>query len=61
MDMYRTFVFPIFLYGCETWTEVQVGRLEVTRSSCPCRTVGMRLTHRHRLETVRGQCGTSSL
>eukprot|EP00955_Chlamydomonas_euryale_P029104 306706-Chlamydomonas_euryale.AAC.1 len=29
MDVYRTFVLPIFLYGCKTWTwtDVQMGRL----------------------------------
>eukprot|EP00955_Chlamydomonas_euryale_P023314 246139-Chlamydomonas_euryale.AAC.1 len=45
MDMYCTFVLPIFLYGCKTWalTEVQMGRLEVTHSSCLRRIVGMKL------------------
>eukprot|EP00955_Chlamydomonas_euryale_P000804 9254-Chlamydomonas_euryale.AAC.1 len=63
MDAYRTFVLPIFLYGCETWTwtEVQMGGLEVTHSNCLRRIVGMKLKDRHRLETIREQCGTSSL
>eukprot|EP00955_Chlamydomonas_euryale_P067153 359761-Chlamydomonas_euryale.AAC.2 len=31
MDVYRAFVLPTFLYGCETWTltELQMGRQEV--------------------------------
>eukprot|EP00955_Chlamydomonas_euryale_P115204 366335-Chlamydomonas_euryale.AAC.6 len=35
MDVYRTFFWPISLYGCETWTwtEVHMGRLEVARSN----------------------------
>eukprot|EP00955_Chlamydomonas_euryale_P082879 363776-Chlamydomonas_euryale.AAC.4 len=35
MYVYRTYVLPIFLYGCETWTwtEVQMGRLEITHSN----------------------------
>eukprot|EP00955_Chlamydomonas_euryale_P034843 349910-Chlamydomonas_euryale.AAC.3 len=68
MDVYRkhTFVkcmYAIFLYGCETWTwtEVQMGRLEVTHSNCPRRSVGVKLMDRHRLEIIREQCGTSSL
>eukprot|EP00955_Chlamydomonas_euryale_P043579 352629-Chlamydomonas_euryale.AAC.1 len=58
MDVYRTFVLPISFYGCKTWTwtEVQMGRLEVI----PC-IVGMKLTDRHRLETICEQCGTSLL
>eukprot|EP00955_Chlamydomonas_euryale_P079461 363302-Chlamydomonas_euryale.AAC.14 len=63
MDVYLAFVLPIFLYGCKmwTWTEVQMSRLEVTRSTCLRRIVGVKLTDRHRLETVREQCCTSSL
>ena len=63
MDVYRTFILPIFLYGCETWTwtEVQMGRLEVTHSNCLRRIIGVKLTDRHRLETIHDQCGTSSL
>eukprot|EP00955_Chlamydomonas_euryale_P012760 137882-Chlamydomonas_euryale.AAC.3 len=38
-----------------------MGRLEVTHSSCLSRIVGMKLTDRHRLETICEQCGTSSL
>eukprot|EP00955_Chlamydomonas_euryale_P060863 357838-Chlamydomonas_euryale.AAC.12 len=51
MDMYRTFVLPIFLYGCKLWTwmEVQVDRLEVTHSKCLSRIVGVKLTDRHKL------------
>eukprot|EP00955_Chlamydomonas_euryale_P041347 351960-Chlamydomonas_euryale.AAC.4 len=62
MDVYHTFVLPSFLYGCatRTWTEVQVGRLEVTHSNC-LRRVGVKLTDRHRLEAIRERCGTSSL
>eukprot|EP00955_Chlamydomonas_euryale_P104418 365566-Chlamydomonas_euryale.AAC.2 len=57
-----TFVLPICLYGCETWawTEVQMGRLEITHSKCLRRIVGMKLTDRNRLETIREQCSTSS-
>eukprot|EP00955_Chlamydomonas_euryale_P118064 366517-Chlamydomonas_euryale.AAC.4 len=63
MDVYCTFVLPIFLYGCEmwTWTEVQVGRLEVTHIDCLRRIVGVKLTDCQRLENVREQCGMSSL
>eukprot|EP00955_Chlamydomonas_euryale_P118890 366565-Chlamydomonas_euryale.AAC.7 len=63
MGVYRTFARPIFLYGCETWTwmEVQMGRLEVTHSYCLRHIVGVKTTDRHRLETIREQCGTSSL
>eukprot|EP00955_Chlamydomonas_euryale_P034172 349707-Chlamydomonas_euryale.AAC.1 len=63
MDVCHTFVLPIFLYGCEmcTWTEVQMGRLEVTHFNCIHRIVGMKVTDRHRLETQREQCGMSSL
>eukprot|EP00955_Chlamydomonas_euryale_P009222 98835-Chlamydomonas_euryale.AAC.1 len=63
MDVYRTFVLPSFLYGCETWTwtEVQMGRLEATHSNCLRRFVGVKLTYRHRLATIREQCCTSSL
>eukprot|EP00955_Chlamydomonas_euryale_P075345 362292-Chlamydomonas_euryale.AAC.6 len=62
MDAYRTFALPIFLYGCKTWTwtEVLMGRLEVIHSKCLRRIVGMKLTDRHRLETIRELCGTSS-
>eukprot|EP00955_Chlamydomonas_euryale_P081712 363618-Chlamydomonas_euryale.AAC.11 len=54
MDVYHTFVLPIFLYGCETWTwtDVQMGRLHVTRSYCLCHIVGVKLTDRYRLETI---------
>eukprot|EP00955_Chlamydomonas_euryale_P071822 361207-Chlamydomonas_euryale.AAC.1 len=50
MDVYRTFVLPIFLYCCETWTwtEVQMGRLEVTHPTVSA----VKLTDRHRLETI---------
>eukprot|EP00955_Chlamydomonas_euryale_P001423 16610-Chlamydomonas_euryale.AAC.8 len=41
--------------------EVQMGRLELTHSNCLCRIVGVKLTDRHRLETIREQFGTSSL
>eukprot|EP00955_Chlamydomonas_euryale_P034534 349819-Chlamydomonas_euryale.AAC.1 len=41
--------------------KVQMGRLEVTHSDCLRRIVGVKLTDRHRLETIREQCGTSSL
>eukprot|EP00955_Chlamydomonas_euryale_P064150 358864-Chlamydomonas_euryale.AAC.5 len=53
---------PIFWFTW-TWTEVQMGRLEVTHSKCLRGIVGMKLMDRHRLETiqVRKQCGTSSL
>eukprot|EP00955_Chlamydomonas_euryale_P100161 365263-Chlamydomonas_euryale.AAC.24 len=63
MDVYRTSILPIFLYGWETWTwtEVQMGRLEVTRCNCLRCIVGVKLTDRHRLETICEQCGTSSL
>eukprot|EP00955_Chlamydomonas_euryale_P082291 363696-Chlamydomonas_euryale.AAC.6 len=63
MDLYRTFVLPIFLYGCETWTwrEVQMSKLEVTHSKCLRRIVGMKLMDRHRFEIIHEQCGTSSL
>eukprot|EP00955_Chlamydomonas_euryale_P116018 366391-Chlamydomonas_euryale.AAC.27 len=60
MDVYRTFVLPIFLCGCKmwAWTEVRMGRLEVFHSKCLCRIVGMQLTDRPRLETICEQCGT---
>eukprot|EP00955_Chlamydomonas_euryale_P012451 134098-Chlamydomonas_euryale.AAC.1 len=47
-------LFCPFSYTAETWTwtEVQMGRLEVTHSNCLCRIVGVKLTDRHRLETV---------
>eukprot|EP00955_Chlamydomonas_euryale_P030576 322074-Chlamydomonas_euryale.AAC.1 len=63
MDLYCTFVLPIFLYGCKTWTwtEIQMGRPEVTHSKCLRRIVGVKLTDRHRLEAICEQCGTSSL
>eukprot|EP00955_Chlamydomonas_euryale_P065446 359240-Chlamydomonas_euryale.AAC.22 len=25
MDVYRTFILSVFLYGCKTWTEAQIG------------------------------------
>eukprot|EP00955_Chlamydomonas_euryale_P048388 353950-Chlamydomonas_euryale.AAC.1 len=51
MDVYRIFVSSLVLYGCETWTwtEVRVGRLEVTHSHCLRRIVGVKLTDRHGL------------
>jgi len=57
MDVYHTVVLHIFLHGCETWTwtEVQMGRLEVTHSNCLRRIVGVKLTDRHRLETIHEQ------
>eukprot|EP00955_Chlamydomonas_euryale_P096296 364999-Chlamydomonas_euryale.AAC.19 len=63
MDVSCTSVWPIFLYGCgtSTSTEVQMGRLEVTHSNCLRRVVGVKLTDRHRLATIREQCGTSSM
>eukprot|EP00955_Chlamydomonas_euryale_P057523 356802-Chlamydomonas_euryale.AAC.1 len=50
-----TFILPIFSYGCETWTltEAQMGRFEVTLSNCLRRIVDVKLTDRHRHETVR--------
>eukprot|EP00955_Chlamydomonas_euryale_P030043 316755-Chlamydomonas_euryale.AAC.1 len=55
----NTVVLHIFLCGCKTWTwtEVQIDRLEVTHSNCLNRTVGEKLTDRHRLETICEQCG----
>eukprot|EP00955_Chlamydomonas_euryale_P042249 352242-Chlamydomonas_euryale.AAC.4 len=55
MDVHRTSTLPIFLYGCKTctWTEVQIGRLEVTHSNFLCRIVGVKLTVRVRLQTIR--------
>eukprot|EP00955_Chlamydomonas_euryale_P028497 300376-Chlamydomonas_euryale.AAC.1 len=53
MDV-STFDSPTFLYGCKivNKTEVQMGRWEVIYSNCLCRVVGVKLTNRHRLETV---------
>eukprot|EP00955_Chlamydomonas_euryale_P048103 353872-Chlamydomonas_euryale.AAC.16 len=61
MDVYRTFILPIFLYGCETWTwtEVQVGRLEVNHFNRLLHIVGMKLMDCHRLETIREECARS--
>eukprot|EP00955_Chlamydomonas_euryale_P112728 366155-Chlamydomonas_euryale.AAC.12 len=52
MDVHHTFVLPIFSYGCETWTwmQVQMGRLEVTHSNCLICIVCLKLTASHRLE-----------
>eukprot|EP00955_Chlamydomonas_euryale_P042239 352239-Chlamydomonas_euryale.AAC.16 len=63
MDVNCTFVLPVSFYGCETWTwtEIQMGRLEVTHSCCLRRVVGVKLTNRHRLETIHEQRGTSLL
>eukprot|EP00955_Chlamydomonas_euryale_P058920 357241-Chlamydomonas_euryale.AAC.7 len=44
-----------------TRPEVQMGRLEATHPNCLRRIVGVKLTYRHRLVTMREQCGTSSL
>eukprot|EP00955_Chlamydomonas_euryale_P038384 351086-Chlamydomonas_euryale.AAC.6 len=33
MDVYHTFVLHIFLYETSTWTEVQMGGLEITHST----------------------------
>eukprot|EP00955_Chlamydomonas_euryale_P004774 51205-Chlamydomonas_euryale.AAC.1 len=38
-----------------------MGKLEITHSNCLCRIVDVKLTDCHRLETIRKQCGTSSL
>eukprot|EP00955_Chlamydomonas_euryale_P084657 363993-Chlamydomonas_euryale.AAC.2 len=38
-----------------------MGRQEDTDSNCLRRIVGVKLTDRHRLETIREQCGMSSL
>eukprot|EP00955_Chlamydomonas_euryale_P092722 364735-Chlamydomonas_euryale.AAC.1 len=43
-----------------TWTEVQMGRLQLSHSGNLCRIVGVKLTDRHSLRT-REQHGTSSL
>eukprot|EP00955_Chlamydomonas_euryale_P046133 353338-Chlamydomonas_euryale.AAC.4 len=45
MYVYRTFVLLIFSYGCKTktWTEVRMGRLQVTYSNCLRRIVGVKL------------------
>eukprot|EP00955_Chlamydomonas_euryale_P080265 363402-Chlamydomonas_euryale.AAC.6 len=63
MDVYRTFSLPIFLYGCITWTwtEVQMGRLEVTHYNRLRSIAGVKLKECHRLENIHEQCGTSSL
>eukprot|EP00955_Chlamydomonas_euryale_P036617 350494-Chlamydomonas_euryale.AAC.24 len=63
INVYGKFVLPISLYGSETWTwtEVQMGRLQVTHFNRLRRMVGVKLTDRHRLETIREQCGTSSM
>eukprot|EP00955_Chlamydomonas_euryale_P101239 365333-Chlamydomonas_euryale.AAC.4 len=53
--------------GGEGWGEGRrvsgrgMGRLEVTHSTCLRRIVGVKLTDRHRLETIREQCGTPLL
>eukprot|EP00955_Chlamydomonas_euryale_P103589 365507-Chlamydomonas_euryale.AAC.6 len=63
MDFYRTFVLPILSYGCKKWTrmEIQMGRLEVAHSNGLRRIIGVKLMGRHRLETLREQCGSSSV
>eukprot|EP00955_Chlamydomonas_euryale_P116103 366399-Chlamydomonas_euryale.AAC.9 len=45
------------------WTckGVQMGRLEVTHFDCLRCIVDVKLTDRHKLETIHEQCGTSSL
>eukprot|EP00955_Chlamydomonas_euryale_P104425 365566-Chlamydomonas_euryale.AAC.9 len=63
MEAYCTFILPVSLSGCETWswTEVQMGRRQVNiyviLSPPHCR----RLADRHYLETIREQCGMFSL
>eukprot|EP00955_Chlamydomonas_euryale_P045597 353185-Chlamydomonas_euryale.AAC.1 len=62
MDMCRTFVLPIFLNGCKTWTWTEMmGRLEVAHSNCLRSIVGVKLTDRHKFETIRDKCATSSM
>eukprot|EP00955_Chlamydomonas_euryale_P059573 357416-Chlamydomonas_euryale.AAC.2 len=65
MCVYCVYIFACvcFLYGHNTSMDIKgsEGRLEVTHSSCLRRIVGVKLTDRHRLGTVREQCGTSSL
>eukprot|EP00955_Chlamydomonas_euryale_P037052 350636-Chlamydomonas_euryale.AAC.2 len=61
MDVYRTFIrcmdrpiLSISLHGCKmwTWTEVQMGRLEVTGPNCLRGIVGVKLIDCHRFETI---------
>eukprot|EP00955_Chlamydomonas_euryale_P115184 366333-Chlamydomonas_euryale.AAC.10 len=57
MDVYLTFVLPIFLYSCEMWTwmEVQTGRLEVTHSNRLHHIAGVKLMDRHRFSIAHWQ------
>jgi hypothetical protein len=63
MRVYKTFVMPHFLYGCETWapTKTQLTRLEIAHSHCLRRILGVSLIDRHRLTYIRQACDTEPI
>ena len=63
MAVYRTFVLPHFLYGCETWncTQDQINLLESAHSSCLRRIVGVSVMQHHSLQWLYDVCKSRPL
>jgi hypothetical protein len=63
MSVYKTFIQPHFLYGCETWnyTEAKVHALEVAHNDCLRQIMGVRRSERHSMHHIHQVCGSEPL
>jgi endonuclease/exonuclease/phosphatase family metal-dependent hydrolase len=61
--VYRAYVLPILLFGCETWAlkAAQLQELERVHSYCLRRILGVRLSDRHSNVYIRERCGITAL
>lgn len=63
MRVYKTFVLPHFLYGCEAWTatQVQVRKLATSHNHCLRRIMGIKLVDRRTLSDIYEKCASEPL
>ena len=63
MAVYKTFVLPHLLYGCETWnyTQNQMHALETTHNDCLRTILRMRRSDRHSLQHIHKVCSSEPL
>jgi hypothetical protein len=63
MAVYNSFVLPHFLYGSEAWNcnAGHIHALETAHTACLRRIMGVSRADRHRLQHIRGVCGSQPL